>query len=155
MAEFGLIIAKGAQNVDRLKEQLDRLPIVARTSIDIFFDQLADTDKRIEQLAGEIKETHEQNETSQRLATIPGVGMLSATVIATTTPDVSNFGPQETMRLGSVSPPNRIRPAASRRSALSRRWETAISDDCCISAPWRRSWSDGGAGWDRTGCRIS
>jgi transposase len=108
MAEFGLIIAKGAQNVDRLKEQLDRLPIVARTSIDIFFDQLADTDKRIEQLAGEIKETHEQNETSQRLATIPGVGMLSATVIATTTPDVSNFGPQETMRLGSVSPPNRI-----------------------------------------------
>ncbi len=60
-------------------------------SLDLLFEQLAETNKRIEQLAGEIEDAHEQDETSQRLATIPGVGILSATVIAATTPDVGNF----------------------------------------------------------------
>ncbi|UUP18249.1 hypothetical protein NTH_02729 [Nitratireductor thuwali] len=57
----------------------------------LLFDQLAETNNRIEQLTDEIEETHRQCETSQRLATIPGVGMLSATIIAATTPDVDNF----------------------------------------------------------------
>lgn len=92
MAEFGVIAAKGAQNVDRLEEKLDLLPEAARMSVSLLFDQLAETNKRIGQLAGEIEATHKQSETSQRLATIPGVGMLSATIIAATTPDVGNFG---------------------------------------------------------------
>lgn len=91
MAEFGIIAAKGAQNVDRLMDQMDRLPEATRTPIGLLFDQLVETNKRIELLSREIEETHEQNETSRRLATIPGVGVLSATAIAATTPDVSNF----------------------------------------------------------------
>lgn len=47
---------------------------------------MAETNKRIEQLADEIEETHQQSEISPRLATIPGVG-----VFAATTPDVGNF----------------------------------------------------------------
>jgi transposase len=104
MTEFGVIAAKGAQNVDRLKEHVDLLPEAARTPVNLLFDQLAETDMRVEQLTCMIEETHEQNETSQRLATIPGVGMLSATISAhdarpcatgdrgaATTPDVDNF----------------------------------------------------------------
>lgn len=91
MTEFGIIAAKGAQNVERLKEQLDRLPEAARMPVSLLFDQLAETDKRIARLTDEIEETYAQSETSQRLATIPGVGMLSATIIAATTPDVDNF----------------------------------------------------------------
>jgi len=75
-----------------IREQLDRLPEAARTPVSVLFDQLAETNKRIEQLTGEIEETHKQSGTSQRLATIPGVGMLSATIITATTPDVSNSG---------------------------------------------------------------
>lgn len=52
----------------------------------LLFDQL-----RIERLTDEIKETYKQSETSQRLATIPGVEMLSATIIAATTSDVDNL----------------------------------------------------------------
>jgi len=92
MAEFGVIAAKGAQNVERLSEQLDQLPEAARMPVSLLFDQLVETDGRIAHLAGEIEEIHEQSEASQRLATIPGVGMLSATIIAATTPDVGNFG---------------------------------------------------------------
>lgn len=91
MAEFGIVAAKGAQNVDRLMEQLDQLPKAARMPVCLLFDQLVETNNRIEQLLGEIEEIHKQSETSQRLATIPGVGLLSATIIAATTPDVRNF----------------------------------------------------------------
>lgn len=70
MTEFGVIAAKGAQNVDRLKEQLDLLPEVARMPVSLLFDQLSKTNKRIERLTDEIEETYEQSETSQRLATI-------------------------------------------------------------------------------------
>jgi len=91
MTEFGIITAKGAQNVGRLKGQLDRLPEAVRMPVNLLFDQLAETDQRIERLTAEIEETHKQSEISQRLATIPGVGMLSATIIAATTPDVGNF----------------------------------------------------------------
>jgi transposase len=91
MTEFGIIAAKGAQNVNRLKEQLDQLPEVARMAVGLLFDQMAETDTRIERLTDEIEETYAQSETSQRLTTIPGVGMLTATIIAATTPDVDNF----------------------------------------------------------------
>lgn len=91
MTEFGIITAKGAQNVDRLSEQLDQLPEAARLPVALLFDQLFETNKRIERLTDEIEEAYGQNETSQRLATIPGVGILSATIIAATTPDVDNF----------------------------------------------------------------
>ncbi|SHF17803.1 Transposase IS116/IS110/IS902 family protein, partial [Acidocella aminolytica 101 = DSM 11237] len=63
----------------------------AQLPVSLLFDQLAETDKRIDRLTDEIKEAFKQNETSQRLATIPGVGILSATIIAATTPDVDNF----------------------------------------------------------------
>lgn len=91
MTEFGIITAKGAQNVERLKEQVDQLPQAARMLLILLFDQLSETNKRIERLTDEIEETYSQSETSQRLATIPGVGVLSATIIAATTPDVDNF----------------------------------------------------------------
>ena len=86
MAEFGIVAAKGAQNVNRLMEHLDQLPEAARMPVCLLFDQLVETNNRIEQWSGEIKEIHKQSETSQRLATIPGVGLLSATIIAATTP---------------------------------------------------------------------
>lgn len=92
MTEFGVIAAKGAQNVDRLRKQMVQLPEAARMPVSVLFDQLQETNRRIERLTGEIEEAHQQSEASQRLVTIPGVGMLSATIIAATTPGVSNFG---------------------------------------------------------------
>lgn len=70
---------------------MDQVPQAARMPLILLFHQLSETNRRIERLTDEIQETYSQSETSQRLATIPGVGVLSATIIAATTPDVDNF----------------------------------------------------------------
>lgn len=139
MTEFGIIAAKGAQNVDRLKEQLDRLPEAARMPVSLLFDQLAETNTRIERLTDEI---HEQSETSQRLATIPGVGMLSATIIAATTPDVDNFGCARDYAAWLGLTPKPHSTGGKQRVGRISKMGIDISAGCCIWAPWRRSCSD-------------
>ena len=91
MAEFGIVTAKGSKRVASLAEELDRLPEAARLPLQALFDQLAQTQARIDRLTREIEQVHHQNEVSRRLASIPGVGVLTATAIAATTPDVGNF----------------------------------------------------------------
>ena len=92
IAEFGIVTAKGAKRVETLASELDALPKAARMPLQALFEQCAETQARIDRLTDEIKDVHRQSEVSQRLATIPGVGVLTATAIAATTPDVSNFG---------------------------------------------------------------
>jgi len=92
MAEFGIVTAKGSKRVASLAEELHNVPEAARLPLQALFDQLAETQARIDQLTDEIEEVHRKNEVSRRLVSIPGVGVLTATAIAATTPDVSNFG---------------------------------------------------------------
>ncbi len=91
MAEFGIVTAKGSKRVASLEGELDTLPEAARLPLQALFEQLAETQARIDRLTDEIEEVHQQNEVSRRLVSIPGVGVLTATAIAATTPDVSNF----------------------------------------------------------------
>ena len=92
MAEFGIVTAKGSKRVASRAKELESVPEAARLPLQALFDQLAETQVRIDQLTDEIEEVRRQNETSRRLASIPGVGVLTATAIAATSPDVSNFG---------------------------------------------------------------
>lgn len=91
MAEFGIVAAKGAKVVEGLASELDALPEPARLPIEALLGQLADIRARVDRLTDEIEAAHRQSEVSLRLAAIPGVGTLTATVVAATTPDVSNF----------------------------------------------------------------
>ena len=92
MAEFGIVTAKGSKRVVDLEAELTTLPEAARLPLQALFDQLADTQARIDRLTDEIEEVHRRNNVSRRLASVPGVGVLTATAISATTPDVSNFG---------------------------------------------------------------
>lgn len=91
MGEFGIVVAQGTQNIGRLEDRLPEVPETARRPLELLFAQLAETKARIDELAGEIEKSHKENEASRRLVTVPGVGVLTATVIAATTPDVTNF----------------------------------------------------------------
>lgn len=67
------------------------MPEAARLPRRTLFDQSEETQCRIDRLTDEIEEVHRQNETSRWLASIPGVGVLTATAIAAPTPGVGNF----------------------------------------------------------------
>jgi transposase len=57
----------------------------------LFVDQLTELSRRIIDIELRIRCWHAQNETSRRLATIPGIGPITATAIAATVPDPSVF----------------------------------------------------------------
>ena len=84
--------ATGSKRVADLAAALVALPEAACARLRALFDQLAETQTRIDRLTDEIEKVHRQSEVSRRLASIPGVGVLTATAAATT-PDVSNFSP--------------------------------------------------------------
>lgn len=95
-AEFGIVSARGAWHVPALRERLqeaepEELPEAAREVLQVLFRQFDDLDRRIERLERQIMAWHRESEVSRRLATIPGIGPINATLIAATVPDASQF----------------------------------------------------------------
>jgi transposase len=97
LAEFGLVVAQG---VSRIRELIDILtdetpaspvPALARTALAPLVAQLMDLQPRIKALEAELLAWHRTNAESQRLETIPGVGFITATAIAATVTDPSQF----------------------------------------------------------------
>ncbi len=93
LGEFGIIIAKGIQNVDRVIAACDsaKLPIAARKALNLLADQLVDTQKKIAELTADIRTVSTSNKAAQRLQTIPGVGPITASAFVATLPDIADF----------------------------------------------------------------
>ena len=95
LAEFGIIAPKGAYHVAQLANALrggeHDLPEVARLALLGFADQLAALSTEIKSLDAQLLAWHRQSALSQRLQTIPGVGVLTATAMAASIPDATVF----------------------------------------------------------------
>src|SRR5271170_3582059 len=84
-AEFGLIAAKGLRQVGPLLaaiEQETGIPPEAKDMASLLGRQIEDLDARIKELNVKLAAAHKANEVSQRLATIPGVGPVTALTLA-------------------------------------------------------------------------
>jgi transposase len=99
LAEFGLVTGLGLAKTSALVAEVlnagkDECPIqeVARTVIRCMAQQVAMLDKQIRRLDAELVAWHRNNAASRLLATIPGVGIVTATAIAATAPDPAYFG---------------------------------------------------------------
>jgi transposase len=92
-AEFGVIEAKGPQNIVRLLASLEAgsVPDLARQLIGVLTEQLDAVEEQIAEVDRRIVSWHKCNETSRRLAGVPGIGIMTATAIAATVPDPSVF----------------------------------------------------------------
>ena len=94
--EFGLVVAQGAPKVAELIEVIEdpedeRLPTLAREALGSLVSQLRMVQAQVVGLEKKLKAWHRTNEASRRLATIPGVGVITATALVATIGDASQF----------------------------------------------------------------
>lgn len=95
-AEFGMIAPQGARRSAELIGQVQGadttvLPDIARSALLRLADQLDALAVEIHALERQLMAWHRQDEASQRLATIPGVGIITATALAASVTDPSLF----------------------------------------------------------------
>jgi transposase len=95
-AEFGLVEAQGAGRVNDLIDRASQaessvLPDMARTVVMLLAEQLHALVTQIQALNRRLLAWHRQDQASQRLATIPGVGVISATALAASVTDPGLF----------------------------------------------------------------
>ena len=98
LAEFGIVAAQGVRPMAALIERVfgaDReaseIPPLARTALEPLVAQLMDLQPRIKTLEAELLTWPRQSKKSRRLETIPGVGVITATALAATVTDPTQF----------------------------------------------------------------
>jgi transposase len=94
--EFGIVVAQGASKVAALIEMIEdpedeRLPSLARAALGLLVKQLRMAQIQILGLEKKLMAWHRASEASRRLATIPGVGVITATALVATIGDASQF----------------------------------------------------------------
>ena len=91
LLEFGIVVAKGIHNLDRLLEAARDVPEAARPALDLLVGQLRDLEERIDIATARITAAQKTDPLARRLATIPGFGPIASSAFAATTPDVAAF----------------------------------------------------------------
>ena len=96
LAEFGIVAGQGKGNFAKLVVCLETaegeaLPELARSALRLMAAQIDDANAKIESLEREIVAQHRHDTASRRLASIPGIGPIIASVIAAAVPDASVF----------------------------------------------------------------
>jgi transposase len=95
-AEFGLVVPQGARRVVELIDQVrdgavSSLPEIGRAALLMLGDQLVGLALQIHALERRLLAWHRQDQASQRLATIPGVGIITATAMSASVTDPALF----------------------------------------------------------------
>jgi transposase len=95
LAEFGLVAPSGVANLAKLADKAlgedQPLPACARRALESLLRRVMELTDEIAALDRELRAWHAQSEVSQRLAAIPGVGVVTATAIAATATDPGQF----------------------------------------------------------------
>ena len=143
LAEFGLVAETGREGVGQLaalitdESNREALPFAMKQALQAFVDQLAALELQIGTLDRAIHAQHRANDMSCRLETVPGIGVIGATAIASTVTDPSGFksGRDFAAWIGLV--PRSTRRVARSGLAASPSREIAISGGCSSSVQQR------------------
>ena len=96
LAELGIVAAQGGEGLKELlaivaDERDERLPPDARASVIVLARHLEGLQTMIGAIEKRIKLQHRTNETSQRIESVPGIGVIGATAIEATIADPTVF----------------------------------------------------------------
>ena len=96
LMEYGISLPKGAKVLSQhlpglLEDAENQLPMITRHLLGELKMKHDELNTSITMLENQIKSWHQANVVSQQLASIPGIGILTATALAATIGDVKNF----------------------------------------------------------------
>lgn len=95
LSEYGIVTSKGPGGVTALMKLLhegqEMLPVHARSALHSISAQLRSLASQVDRLEAQILAWHRADDTSRRLATIPGIGPITASAIVAAVPDASLF----------------------------------------------------------------
>jgi transposase len=96
LAEFGIIAAQGIQNMSKVIAIIgdaadQRIPDLARETLVSMAAHYEELKRQISAFEKKIVQWHRSNEMSRRLATIPGVGPITASALVATIADPGHF----------------------------------------------------------------
>jgi transposase len=95
LAEFGQVVPQGAANASKLiaivEDPESGLPAVATATLQILIGTLAQLEAQIAELEARIARCAKESDIARRLMTVPGIGPLIATAIATLAPPPETF----------------------------------------------------------------
>ena len=96
LAEFGIVMPQGISHMAKrvpeiLEDGENELPGSFRMLIQRLVDHLNVLDQQVGELEHEIQIWHRENEASQKLAKIPGIGPITASALVASVGDAGNF----------------------------------------------------------------
>ena len=96
LAEFGVVAGKGIQRIDELRRRMDdldadRFPDEARSALGCLFDHIDALYEQVATIDARILAWHRSSAESQRLASAPGVGPMTASAIVAAVGDGRQF----------------------------------------------------------------
>ena len=96
LAEYGITIPQGITHIAKrvpeiIEDGENDLPGQFRRLIQRLMNHLKELDRQAKELEVDIQVWHRQNSASQKLATIPGIGALTATAMVASVGDAKNF----------------------------------------------------------------
>jgi len=96
LMEYGVIIPKGISYIRKeipmiLEDAENELSFLFRELLSGLYDEMVHMDNRVDVIECKLEEICKQNEDCQRLLTIPGVGLLSATAMIAAIGDINVF----------------------------------------------------------------
>ncbi len=96
LMEYGLVIPQGIVYIRKsipamLEDGENELTVMFRELLSDLYDEMVHLDKRIKALENKLEALCSQNEDCQRLLTIPGVGLLTATALVAAIGDINAF----------------------------------------------------------------
>jgi len=96
LSEFGIVIPQGIHSIAKrvpsiLEDAENGLPGTMRHLLERLSDHLKELNRQVEELELQIKLWHKENEASQRLEAIAGIGPITASAIVATVGDAREF----------------------------------------------------------------
>ncbi len=96
LSEFGIVMPQGIRSIsnrmpDILEDAENGLPGTMRWLLERLNNHLKELDRQVKELEFQIKLWHKENEASQRLEGIPGIGPITASAIVATVGNAAEF----------------------------------------------------------------